>query len=438
MSDESNEFEGFRVVDSGEPVDDGVDEFAAPGRSVFGDDDISFEEDDDAIPHWSEPPTGSVPQVGGEASMTFEPTPEPTLPEAEPAELAAWADVSSTPRLTNDGPDAAPPVQLGEVSDAADDFFGFDDDHDAGRLGGSMPEPASAGEEPSLGASLGAVAGATGDRDMPMAVIVGVALAVLFFAAMAVGPVAALVIVTIALSLAAVEFYNAVRVAGYQPAVLLGLTAVLSLPLAVYWKGEAAIGLVLVLAILFGSLWYVMGISPDGAMRGLGATLLGIVHIGVLGSFAALMLSVDTYGTGVLTVAVILTVFYDVGGLFIGKALGRTPLSSASPNKTMEGLIGGMVVVLIAAIVMGVIGQPAPLAGDTFDGSGLFTMIVIGIAAALAAPIGDLAESQIKRDLGIKDMGTILPGHGGLLDRFDGLLFVLPTVWFAANAFVFS
>jgi len=438
MSDESNEFEGFRVVDSGEPVDDGVDEFAAPGRSVFGDDDISFEEDDDAIPHWSEPPTGSVPQVGGDASMTFEPTPEPTLPEAEPAELAAWADVSSTPRLTNDGPDAAPPVQLGDVPDAADDFFGFDDDHDAGRLGGSMPEPASAGEEPSLGASLGAVAGATGDRDMPMAVIVGVALAVLFFAAMAVGPVAALVIVTIALSLAAVEFYNAVRVAGYQPAVLLGLTAVLSLPLAVYWKGEAAIGLVLVLAILFGSLWYVMGISPDGAMRGLGATLLGIVHIGVLGSFAALMLSVDTDGTGVLTVAVILTVFYDIGGLFIGKALGRTPLSSASPNKTMEGLIGGMVVVLIAAIVMGVIGQPAPLAGDTFDGSGLFTMIVIGIAAALAAPIGDLAESQIKRDLGIKDMGTILPGHGGLLDRFDGLLFVLPTVWFAANAFVFS
>ncbi len=438
MSDESNEFEGFRVVDSGEPVDDGVDEFAAPGRSVFGDDDISFEEDDDAIPHWSEPPTGSVPQVGGDASMTFEPTPEPTLPEAEPDELAAWADVSSTPRLTNDGPDAAPPVQLGEVSDAADDFFGFDDDHDAGRLGGSMPEPASAGEEPSLGASLGAVAGATGDRDMPMAVIVGVALAVLFFAAMAVGPVAALVIVTIALSLAAVEFYNAVRVAGYQPAVLLGLTAVLSLPLAVYWKGEAAIGLVLVLAILFGSLWYVMGISPDGAMRGLGATLLGIVHIGVLGSFAALMLSVDTYGTGVLTVAVILTVFYDIGGLFIGKALGRTPLSSASPNKTMEGLIGGMVVVLIAAIVMGIIGQPAPLAGDTFDGSGLFTMIVIGIAAALAAPIGDLAESQIKRDLGIKDMGTILPGHGGLLDRFDGLLFVLPTVWFTANAFVFS
>ena len=61
MSDDSNEFEGFRVVDGGDAADD---EFAAPGRSVFGDDDLSFEEDDDAIPHWSEPATGAVPQVG--------------------------------------------------------------------------------------------------------------------------------------------------------------------------------------------------------------------------------------------------------------------------------------------------------------------------------------------------------------------------------------
>ena len=71
MSDESNDFDGFRVVDGGELADDNFDEFAAPGRSVFGDDDISFEEDDDVIPHWSEPPTGAVPQVGGDASMTF-------------------------------------------------------------------------------------------------------------------------------------------------------------------------------------------------------------------------------------------------------------------------------------------------------------------------------------------------------------------------------
>ena len=70
--------------------------------------------------------------------MTFEPNPEPTLPEAEPDELAAWADVSSTPRLTDDGSDAAPPAQPDGVSDAAADFFGFDDDRDSGRLGAAM------------------------------------------------------------------------------------------------------------------------------------------------------------------------------------------------------------------------------------------------------------------------------------------------------------
>jgi phosphatidate cytidylyltransferase len=63
---------------------------------------------------------------------------------------------------------------------------------------------------------------------------------------------------------------------------------------------------------------------------------------------------------------------------------------------------------------------------------------VIGLVVALIAPIGDLAESQLKRDLKIKDMGTILPGHGGLLDRFDSMLFVLPTVWYAANALVLN
>lgn len=433
MTDDSNEFEGFRVVEGG---DLGDDEFAAPGRSVFGDD-VSFEEDDDAIPHWSEPPTGSVPQVGGDTgSVTFEPAPEPTLQEAAPGELAAWADVSSTPRWADDDAESAPPVQVGAVSDAADDFFTFDDEPRRSRMAPASPGAMS--EESSLGAQLGNVAGSAGERDMPMAIVVGVALAATILAAMWVGPVVALIVVTVALALGAVEFFNAVRVAGYQPAVLLGLTAIVTLPLAVYWRGEAAIGLIIVLSLVFGSLWYVLGVSPDGAMRGLGATMLGIVHLGVLGSFAALMLSIDTYGTGLLTAAILLTVAYDVGGLAIGKAMGRTPLTSASPNKTMEGLIGGMGVTVVAAIAMGVMGMPAPFAGDALEGGGMATVVVLGIVVAFAAPIGDLAESQLKRDLGIKDMGTILPGHGGLFDRFDGLLFTLPATYYVASVFLMN
>jgi phosphatidate cytidylyltransferase len=135
-------------------------------------------------------------------------------------------------------------------------------------------------------------------------------------------------------------------------------------------------------------------------------------------------------GVGFLIAAVIATVGYDVGGLVVGRAAGRRQLSDASPNKTVEGLVGGCVVaVLVTVVVVGVIaGGIAPFdnAGDAF---------LIGLAAAIAAPLGDLCESLVKRDLGVKDMGAILPAHGGLLDRFDALLFVLPAVYWAAVAF---
>ena len=425
MSDE-NEDEGFRVVEGGEPVDDDV----APGRSVFGDDDVSFEDDDAAVPHWSEPATGTVPQVGGTAdAVTFAPPDEPVLAEAEPDDLATWAEVASSPRWADEHDDLPPAEPVGAIEEgdgAADDFFAFDD----------AEAPAAADE--SLGAALGTTKGTPGgDRDLPAAVIVGIGLAALILAAMMVGPAAAVAVVTVILGLAAVEFFNALRVAGHQPAVLLGLAAVVTMPLGVYWRGEAAIGLVLTLSVIFGALWYLTGVGNESPVRGLGTTLLGIVHIGVLGSYAALMLSLPTIGTGLLTAAIIVTVAHDVGALAVGRTMGRSPLSPASPNKTVEGLVGGCLAAIGAAIVMGLLSQPSPLADTDIDGGGFGAMLLLGVAAAAAAPIGDLAESQLKRDIGVKDMGSMLPGHGGLLDRFDALLFVLPKTYFVARIVLF-
>ncbi|MDG2217106.1 MAG: phosphatidate cytidylyltransferase [Acidimicrobiales bacterium] len=433
MTDDSNDSVGGSTPD---------DDFAAPGRSVFGDDDMSFDNDDDAIPHWSEPATGAVPQIGGNTgtaeSITFDPSPEPSLAEADVDELAAWSGASTNPVWAEaSSPGVQEPTQIGQA-ETADDFFSFDDQQRPSRRASAAMGESEAAPEESVGDRFGVTTGNSGDRDMPMAITVGVGLAALVLAAMAVGPVAALVVVTIALGLAAVEYYNAVRVAGYQPAVLLGLTATIAMPLAVYWRGEAAITMVLVLAFIFGALWYLLGVAHDGAMRGLGSTMLGIMHIGVLGSFAALLLATDeTHGTGLLTVAIIITVAYDVGGLAIGKTIGRRALSPASPNKTIEGLIGGFVVAFGAAIIMGVLGKPAPLASSDLGG-GMTSMIILGVFAAAAAPVGDLVESLIKRDLGIKDMGSILPGHGGLLDRFDGLLFVLPVTWYVSQYVLFT
>jgi phosphatidate cytidylyltransferase len=422
MSDQ-NDNEGFQIVEGGEPLDDEV----APGRSVFGDDDDSFEDDDAAVPHWSEPATGAVPQVGGTAdAVTFAPPDEPALPEPEDEDLAAWADVSSTPRWADEEAPLPPaePLVVDEADETADDFFAFDD------------SPSARTAEPSLGETLGApgTGNKESDRDMPIAVIVGVGLAALILAAMTLGPAAAVAVVTVFLGLAAVEFFNAVRVAGHQPAVLLGLAATVTMPLAVYWRGEVAMTLIMTMSVIFGALWYLTGVGNESPVRGLGTTLLGIMHIGLLGSFAALMLRADNdLGTGLLTAAVLITVGYDVGALAIGKAMGRSPLSPASPNKTVEGLVGGMVVAVMVGVAMGILGQPAPFANSDDWSGGFGPALLLGLVGALAAPIGDLAESQIKRDLGIKDMGSILPGHGGLLDRFDSLLFVLPATYYVAQ-----
>jgi phosphatidate cytidylyltransferase len=112
----------------------------------------------------------------------------------------------------------------------------------------------------------------------------------------------------------------------------------------------------------------------------------------------------------------------DIGSYFVGRSFGKRKLAPVvSPNKTVEGLVGGAVVALVAALVVGVAIEP-------------FTVgraLLLALAVIVIAPFGDLAESMIKRDLGIKDMGAIVAGHGGVLDRIDAYLFVLPAAYLA-------
>jgi len=227
--------------------------------------------------------------------------------------------------------------------------------------------------------------------------------------------------------MAAAEFFLAVRRSGYQPASLLGITAVAALNLGAYWRFEAAVPLILALTVLFTLFWYLTGVDRQAPMLNVSVTLFGVVYVGFLGSFIGLMLT-DPNGIGMLLAAVLCTIGYDTGGLVVGGMIGRNPLSAVSPNKTMEGLIGGMIAAF--AMAMLVVGRITPFGQDPGD---LGSAFVLGLVVALAAPAGDLCESMIKRDLGIKDMGRILPGHGGLMDRFDALLFVLPATYYTAR-----
>lgn len=266
------------------------------------------------------------------------------------------------------------------------------------------------------------------DRDMGTAIITGLVLAGVAVVCFLIGSGITAAFATLLLLVAGAEFFNSVHKVGYQPATLLGLAAIGGLSGAVYWRGVAAYPIVLFLIVVFAMLWYLLGVSDERPVPNLGVTMLGVMYVGMLGSFAALLLA-QPDGIGLLLAPVIAAVGYDVGAFLVGRSAGKSPLSDASPNKTVEGLVGGCIAAIAATVAIVGIGGIEPW-GDT-PGS-LSDTIILAIVAAIAAPLGDLCESVLKRDLGVKDMGNILPAHGGLLDRFDSLLFVMPASFCAA------
>ena len=228
---------------------------------------------------------------------------------------------------------------------------------------------------------------------------------------------------------AAGECFSVLRRAGYHPATLLGLVGTISLTVGAYSKGVAALPLVLVLITAFTLVWYLFGIERGSPVAGTAATLLTVGWVSLMGSFAGLLLSPSTFpdrhGIAFLLGAIIATVANDVGALVVGGWMGRTPLApNISPNKTWEGLLGGAVFsILVSTVAVGAI-HPWSASNAA----------LLGVVVAVVAPLGDLCESLLKRDLRLKDMGTLLPGHGGVLDRVDALLFVLPATYYLVRA----
>jgi phosphatidate cytidylyltransferase len=233
----------------------------------------------------------------------------------------------------------------------------------------------------------------------------------------------------VVVTFAAGECFGVLRRAGYHPATLLGLVGTVSLMVAAYTKGPSAIPLVLVLIAVFTLLWYLFGIERGSPIAGSAATLFTIGWISLLGSYAGLLLSPSEFphreGIAFLLGAVIATVANDVGALVIGGWIGRHALApNVSPHKTWEGWLGGGIFsIVISAALVGAIHPWTP--GHA---------ALLGLVVAVVAPIGDLCESLLKRDFRIKDMGSLLPGHGGVLDRVDALLFVLPATYYLVRA----
>ena len=389
------------------------------------------------LPHWTEPPTGEVPTVvSGEQPAT---APDEELDPWKSAsgqspryrvEDSDWAEGDfASPDMLKDDSLALGALRDRDLPDAddGDDDDAFEAEVAARRRGGNgrrrqtrrTPPPGTLEEaEP-------AVAGAHGPpADLMTRLLTGIAIAVVALIMLKLGTGPATFMVALIVGAAAFELYEAFRRAGYHPATVIGLLGCLSIVGIAYSEGIDAFPLVAILVVAFTMLWYMLEVVKARPIVNIAITLFGFGYIGIFGAFAGLLLSAPD-GTGLIIGLAACAIGYDVFGYFIGSQFGRSRMSPRlSPNKTWEGLFGGMVA---AIVIGGIIGTTlAPWNGKVTHG------LALGLVVAILAPIGDLCESMIKRDLGVKDLGTLLPGHGGVLDRFDAMLFCLPAVYYLA------
>ena len=379
------------------------------------------------LPHWTDAPTGQVPiVVAREAADRDDPWAQIPAP--------AWREGEADWVAHEEQFDAS--ILAGETKeiDARPWEFTLHDDEVASEEHHEetpRPEPVRA-ERTRRSATRDPLAGRAvrqgTQRSVTLATFTGILLAAAVVAVFAAGTVPVTIMVLAVLGFAAGEAYAGFREVGAHPATILGIVAVLTLGVAAYNKGVVAVGAVTVLLVVFGFVWYLSAQSKIDILDGLGATIFVYAWVGILGSYALLILSPNTFankhGLTYLLGAIILTVANDTGALFFGRWLGRHPLNRVlSPNKTIEGSIGGTLLTLTVAVLL--LPHMSPWT--------LKRAIALGVALCVVVPLGDLFESMVKRTLGVKDLGSLLPGHGGMLDRIDGLLFALPTLYYLAH-----
>lgn len=263
-------------------------------------------------------------------------------------------------------------------------------------------------------------------RDLPMAIGVGLGLGAIVIALLVFFRPGFVILIAIAMATAVWEMHGTLRRArgirlAWPPAAI----GVIATVVCTWWWGHLAqiAGLALtVLAVMF----YRLRRGAEGYLADVTTTAFLAVYLAGFASFATLLVRPED-GMGRVLVFLIAVVCSDTGGYAAGALLGRHPMAPAiSPKKSWEGFAGSV----ITATVGGAVSLALLLDHPWWQGA------VLGAVIAVIATAGDLSESLIKRDLGVKDMGTVLPGHGGVMDRLDSLLPCAVVSWMLLAAFV--
>lgn len=230
-----------------------------------------------------------------------------------------------------------------------------------------------------------------------------------------VGPLTTTVLIAAEAWLCCSEFFRICRMGGRMPNETIGLAAALLFPVAAYANGLLALTLVIFVLLMASACWYVF--TPRASIADVAVTAFGPLYTSL--AFSSIVL-VRSYDAGLSGALVTLGIMFSIWGndamaYFVGSAIGAHKLAPRiSPSKSVEGFFGGIVGSVIVWVIMALFLVP------DLD---LALAVACGLVVGIASVVGDLFESRLKRGVGVKDSGNLIPGHGGLLDRSDSMLF---------------
>jgi phosphatidate cytidylyltransferase len=401
-----------------------------------------------AAPPAPEPPNGpglglsGGPLSGYPQAPSYRPEPyryEPEAPPYQPTYDPGPAAYDPGPAAYDPGPptyDPGPAYDPGPLSrryDPGPSTYGYDPGPAADELGPPVYDPGPPAYDPGPPAYdpgpeyPGGVdtrddepAGppSRAGRNLPAAIGVGALLAAVALGSLFLWRPAFFAVIAVAVGVGIWELVRAIRTTGVNPP-MVPLLVGGALMTGLAWWGQAdALTFGLIVTVLAAMVWRLSD-GPEGYGSDITAAALVAVYVPFLAGFAAL-LAQPADGDKRVLVTLALIVLSDTGGYVAGVLFGRHPMAPrVSPKKSWEGLGGSFVATGIGGAI---------LLATVFHGSALWG-ILFGFAIATASTLGDLGESMIKRDLGVKDMSSLLPGHGGVMDRLDSIVVAAPTAY---------
>ncbi|MGB4592286.1 MAG: phosphatidate cytidylyltransferase [Coriobacteriia bacterium] len=251
-------------------------------------------------------------------------------------------------------------------------------------------------------------------RDFGVRLATALAIGVAFIGSIVfMGPVGLALVVAVVATAAAAEFFGILRRERRLPNELFGLAAVAAMPFAAAFRGLEGLTAVISLLVIGSLLWHLA--FKQVRASDTAVTVFGAVYVGFALAHLVLIRQLD--GGTELALATVASVWAnDTFAYLVGTSIGRHKMAPhISPNKSWEGFIAGTLFTTAVWVA---------LAFLTDTGLSIWWLVFVGIAASLAAVVGDLAESRLKREAALKDSGNMLPGHGGFLDRFDSMILV--------------